>query len=58
MIPGASVSGLYFGHPDARYFTVGRIDRDQVSDYAARKSMDIETAERWLAPTLAYDPDR
>ncbi len=57
MIPGASVSGLYFGHPQARYFTVGRIDRDQVSDYAARKGMDIESAERWLAPNLAYDPD-
>jgi 5-methyltetrahydrofolate--homocysteine methyltransferase len=57
MIPGASVSGLYFGHPQARYFTVGRIDRDQVGDYAARKGMDIETAERWLAPTLGYDPD-
>ncbi|MGE4609443.1 MAG: methionine synthase, partial [Myxococcota bacterium] len=57
MIPGASVSGLYFGHPQARYFTVGRIDRDQVSDYATRKGMDIESAERWLAPCLGYDPD-
>ena len=55
MIPGASVSGLYFGHPRARYFTVGRIDRDQVEDYAARKGMTLEEAERWLRPNLGYD---
>jgi 5-methyltetrahydrofolate--homocysteine methyltransferase len=56
MVPGASVSGLYFGHPAARYFTVGRIDRDQVVDYADRKGMTLEEAERWLAPNLGYDP--
>jgi 5-methyltetrahydrofolate--homocysteine methyltransferase len=57
MVPGASVSGLYFGHPRARYFTVGRIDRDQAGDYAARKGMDLNEVERWLAPNLGYDPD-
>ena len=57
MVPGASVSGLYFGHPEARYFTVGRIDRDQVTSYAARKGMDLPEVERWLAPNLGYDPD-
>ena len=56
MLPGASVSGLYFAHPEAHYFTVGRIDRDQVSDYANRKKMTVEEAERWLAPNLGYDP--
>jgi len=53
----ASVSGLYFGHPGSHYFGVGKIDRDQVEDYAARKGWDVETAERWLAPILNYDPD-
>jgi 5-methyltetrahydrofolate--homocysteine methyltransferase len=56
MLPAASVSGLYFAHPKAQYFTVGRIDRDQVSDYAIRKKMTVEEAERWLAPNLGYDP--
>ncbi|MEE8164053.1 MAG: vitamin B12 dependent-methionine synthase activation domain-containing protein, partial [Myxococcota bacterium] len=56
MLPGASVSGLYFAHPEAHYFTVGRIDRDQVSDYANRKKMTVEEVERWLAPNLGYDP--
>jgi 5-methyltetrahydrofolate--homocysteine methyltransferase len=56
MIPGASVSGLYFGHPAARYFSVGRIARDQVEDYAARKGASLSEAERWLSPNLAYDP--
>jgi 5-methyltetrahydrofolate--homocysteine methyltransferase len=56
MRPGASVSGLYFAHPDAHYFTVGRIDRDQVSDYANRKKMTVGEVERWLAPNLGYDP--
>jgi 5-methyltetrahydrofolate--homocysteine methyltransferase len=55
-LPGSSVSGLYFGHPAARYFSIGRIGRDQVEDYAARKGMDIATVERWLRPNLAYDP--
>jgi 5-methyltetrahydrofolate--homocysteine methyltransferase len=56
MTPASSVSGLYFAHPDAHYFGVGRIDRDQVADYARRKGWDVATAERWLAPILGYDP--
>ncbi|MBT9290554.1 methionine synthase [Prosthecodimorpha staleyi] len=56
MWPGSAVSGLYFAHPDSHYFGVGRIERDQVEDYAARKGWDIDTAERWLAPILNYDP--
>jgi 5-methyltetrahydrofolate--homocysteine methyltransferase len=56
MLPTAAVSGLYFSHPQSRYFAVGKISRDQVAEYAARKGWDIETAERWLAPALAYDP--
>jgi len=56
MTPPASVSGLYFGHPGSHYFGVGKIDRDQVADYAARKGWDIETCERWLSPILNYDP--
>jgi 5-methyltetrahydrofolate--homocysteine methyltransferase len=56
MTPPASVSGLYFAHPQAEYFGVGRIDRDQVADYAARKGWPVAEAERWLAPILAYDP--
>jgi 5-methyltetrahydrofolate--homocysteine methyltransferase len=56
MTPPASVSGLYFAHPKAEYFGVGRIDRDQVADYAARKGWELREAERWLAPILAYDP--
>ena len=55
-LPGSSVSGLYFGHPAARYFAVGRIGRDQVEDYAERRGMELATAERWLRPNLAYDP--
>jgi 5-methyltetrahydrofolate--homocysteine methyltransferase len=56
MTPGAAVSGLYFAHPDAHYFGVGKIERDQVEDYARRKGWDIKTAERWLAPILNYEP--
>ena len=56
MYPAASVSGLYFAHPEAAYFAVGRIERDQVADYAARKGWDLRNAERWLAPILNYDP--
>ena len=56
MTPPASVSGLYLAHPDARYFMVGRIGRDQVEDYAARKGMAVEEVERWLAPNLGYVP--
>jgi len=54
--PAASVSGLYFGHPQARYFSVGRIGRDQVADYADRKGMALGEAERWLSQNLAYEP--
>jgi 5-methyltetrahydrofolate--homocysteine methyltransferase len=57
MTPPASVSGLYFGHPEARYFTVDRITKDQVTNYAERKKMPLRVIERWLAPNLAYDPD-
>ena len=56
MLPTASVSGFYFSHPDAKYFSVGKIARDQVESYAARKGMRIEEAERWLAPNLGYTP--
>ena len=56
MTPPASVSGLYFSHPDAHYFGVGRIARDQVEDYAGRKGWSTAVAERWLAPILNYDP--
>jgi 5-methyltetrahydrofolate--homocysteine methyltransferase len=58
MHPAASVSGLYFSHPEARYFQVGRIGADQVADYARRKRMPVEEAERWLAPNLDYEPAR
>jgi 5-methyltetrahydrofolate--homocysteine methyltransferase len=56
MWPGASVCGLYFSHPESYYFGVGRIERDQVEDYAARKGWTTEQAEKWLAPILNYDP--
>jgi 5-methyltetrahydrofolate--homocysteine methyltransferase len=54
MSPASSVSGFYFAHPDAKYFNVGKVDRDQVLDYAKRKGMSIEEVERWLAPNLGY----
>ena len=57
MAPAASVSGLYLSHPRARYFNVGRIGRDQVEDYAARKGTMVSEVERWLAPNLGYDPE-
>jgi 5-methyltetrahydrofolate--homocysteine methyltransferase len=56
MWPGSAVSGLYFSHPASRYFGTGKIERDQVEDYAKRKGWDMATAERWLAPILNYDP--
>jgi 5-methyltetrahydrofolate--homocysteine methyltransferase len=56
MWPGSSVSGLYFAHPQSRYFSLGKIDRDQVSDYAERKGMSVSEVERWLGPNLNYDP--
>jgi 5-methyltetrahydrofolate--homocysteine methyltransferase len=58
MNPPASVSGLYFSHPEAHYFGVGKIERDQVEDYARRKGWSVATAERWLSPILNYDPAR
>jgi 5-methyltetrahydrofolate--homocysteine methyltransferase len=57
MMPAASVSGLYFSHPAARYFGVGKLMADQVRDYAGRKGWRISEAERWLAPNLAYEPE-
>ncbi len=57
MWPAASVSGITLAHPEARYFTVGRLGRDQITDYAARKGMPVSEIERWLAPNLGYDPD-
>jgi 5-methyltetrahydrofolate--homocysteine methyltransferase len=57
MLPMASVSGFYLSHPEARYFAVAKIDRDQVEDYARRKGWSLAEAERWLAPNLAYNPE-
>ncbi len=56
MLPASSVSGFYLSHPQSQYFAVGKIDRDQVADYARRKGMSIADAERWLAPVLGYNP--
>ena len=56
MWPASSVSGFYLSHPEAQYFAVGKIDRDQVADYARRKGMSVADAERWLAPNLGYNP--
>ena len=56
MSPAASVSGLYFGHPKARYFNVGKLGRDQIEDYASRKGWAVAEAERWLGPNLGYEP--
>ena len=56
MTPAASVSGIYLAHPQSRYFSVGRIGRDQVADYAVRKGMAVTEVERWLAPNLGYEP--
>ena len=57
MTPAASVSGIYFAHPEARYFTIGRLGRDQVRDYARRSNESLAEMERWLSPSLGYDPD-
>jgi 5-methyltetrahydrofolate--homocysteine methyltransferase len=57
MMPAATVSGLYFAHPQARYFSVGRVDRDQVRSYAKRKGMELSEVEKWLAPHLSYTPE-
>ena len=56
MTPASAVSGLYLAHPEARYLAVGRLARDQVADYAARKGWTLAEAERWLTPNLGYDP--
>lgn len=57
MFPGSSVSGFYFSHPQSRYFPVGKIEKDQVEDYARRKGMDVQTVERWLGPNLNYEAE-
>ncbi len=57
MWPGASVSGIYYSHPDAQYFVVGRLGRDQIEDYAGRKGWSVVETEKWLSPNLGYDPD-
>jgi 5-methyltetrahydrofolate--homocysteine methyltransferase len=56
MTPAASVSGMLFAHPSSRYFSVGRIGKDQAEDYARRRGLDLTETERWLRPNLAYDP--
>jgi 5-methyltetrahydrofolate--homocysteine methyltransferase len=58
MWPGSSVSGLYFAHPESRYFSLGKIDRDQVADYSQRKGMSVSEVERWLGQNLNYDPEQ
>lgn len=57
MYPTAAVSGFYYAHPDAKYFAVGKIGRDQLESYAARQGVSIVDAEKWLAPNLGYEPD-
>ncbi|MFA7400645.1 MAG: vitamin B12 dependent-methionine synthase activation domain-containing protein, partial [Sideroxydans sp.] len=54
MLPTAAVSGFYFSHPQAQYFATGKVDKEQVADYAKRKGWTVEQAERWLAPVLSY----
>ena len=58
MTPASSVSGLYYSHPDAAYFGVGKINKDQVADYAKRRGLSIEEVEKWLGPNLSYSPKR
>ena len=58
MWPASAVSGLYFAHPESKYFAVGKINRDQILDYHVRKGMPLETVEKWLSPNLNYDPDK
>jgi 5-methyltetrahydrofolate--homocysteine methyltransferase len=55
MYPTAAVSGWYFGHPESKYFGLGKINRDQVEEYSIRKGMDLDEMERWLSPVLAYE---
>ena len=56
MLPAASVSGIYLSHPESHYFSIGRIGADQVADYAERMGLSVEEVERWLAPSLGYEP--
>ena len=56
MTPAASVSGLYFSHPQSKYFAIQRVGQDQIEDYAKRKGMTVAEVERWLRPVLAYEP--
>ena len=56
MMPAASVSGIYLAHPEARYFSIGKIGKDQAQDYARRKQMTLGEVERWLGPALGYEP--
>jgi 5-methyltetrahydrofolate--homocysteine methyltransferase len=58
MYPAASVCGLYFAHPESRYFAVSSIGKDQVESYAVRKQMKVPEVERWLAPILGYEPPK
>ncbi|MCZ6801784.1 MAG: hypothetical protein O7F12_14985, partial [Nitrospirae bacterium] len=58
MYPAASVSGFYFAHPQAKYFSVGKLKQDQIQDYAKRKDMEVSVVERWLSPNLGYDPGK
>jgi len=55
MSPASSVSGLYFAHPEAQYFNLGNIQKDQMEDYAVRKGMSVEEVEKWLGPVLGYE---
>ena len=57
MVPAASVSGIYYAHPESRYFAVGKINRDQVADYAERKGLSVTEAEQWLSPNLGFEPE-
>jgi 5-methyltetrahydrofolate--homocysteine methyltransferase len=57
MMPPSAVSGYYFAHPDSKYFGLGEIGRDQATEYAERKGMDVQEAEKWLAPNLSYDTE-
>ena len=57
MYPTAAVSGWYFSHPDSRYFGLGKINRDQIKNYAQRKGLDLKSIEKWLSPNLGYTPD-
>jgi 5-methyltetrahydrofolate--homocysteine methyltransferase len=56
MYPASSVSGWYFSHPQSKYFAVGKLDKDQIEDYANRKSMPVKLVEKWLSPNLGYNP--